>query len=82
MTCCDCRRTFPLDRFHQFPEHPPEHADVTEHVEQSDDSQLAGVVKDAHPFCRQEVAAQAEHLQAGTERFQFPDDTGGVHADL
>src|SRR5436190_14427880 len=49
---------------------------MAQDVENPDESELAGVMQQLHPFAREEIAANAEHLQRRTELLQLAHDLG------
>ena len=65
-------------RSHQLAEDAPEHRQVAQDVEQSDDAHLARVMEERHPLAREQIAADAERLQRRIELLQLADDFGRV----
>ncbi len=71
-------RLLRFDALHQLTEDPPEHRQVAEDVEQADESDLAGVMEQRHPFAREQISADAEHFERGLELLQLANDFGSV----
>ena len=71
-------RTFALDLLDDLIEDAPEHRQMAEDVEEADDAHLAGVMEERHPLAREQVAADAEHLQFRIELLQLAHDFGRV----
>ena len=51
---------------------------MAEDVEETDDAHLARVMHEAHPFAREEIAADAEGFDRRIEALQLAQNFGGV----